>query len=86
MNCQLVGITFTARDGRQSQLEAVYIRGSQIRLGGAAAAVVDLARFFVLPDMLKNAPMFRKAKGAAGRGKVAILRAQGMIILAENVP
>ena len=39
-------------------MENVYIRGSKIR-------------FFVLPDMLKNAPMFQKVQGkggGAGRG------------------
>ncbi|XP_072024230.1 small nuclear ribonucleoprotein Sm D3-like [Amphiura filiformis] len=65
MNCQMANITVTYRDGRVAQLEHVYIRGSKIR-------------FLILPDMLKNAPMFKKAgvKGAAGRGKSAILRAQ----------
>jgi small nuclear ribonucleoprotein D3 len=66
MNCQMANITVTYRDGRVAQLENVYIRGSKIR-------------FFVLPDMLKNAPMFKKVQGkggGAGRGKSAILRAQ----------
>ncbi|KAK6192154.1 hypothetical protein SNE40_003680 [Patella caerulea] len=67
MNCQMNNITVTYRDGRVAQLENVYIRGSKIR-------------FLILPDMLKNAPMFKKvSKGsgsAAGRGKSAILRAQ----------
>ena len=67
MNCQMSNITVTCRDGRVSQLENVYIRGSKIR-------------FLILPDMLKNAPMFKKVQsrgGVAGRGKSAILRAQG---------
>ncbi|PIK56488.1 putative small nuclear ribonucleoprotein Sm D3-like [Apostichopus japonicus] len=64
MNCQMQSITVTYRDGRVAQLEHVFIRGSKIR-------------FLILPDMLKNAPMFKKQpKGAAGRGKSAILRAQ----------
>jgi len=67
MNCQMANITVTYRDGRVAQLENVYIRGSKIR-------------FFVLPDMLKNAPMFKKLQGKTGgagsRGKSAILRAQ----------
>lgn len=66
MNCQMSNITVTYRDGRVAQLENVYIRGSKIR-------------FLVLPDMLKNAPMFKKVQGrggGAGRGKSAILRAQ----------
>lgn len=68
MNCQMTQITVTYRDGRVAQLENVYIRGSKIR-------------FLILPDMLKNAPMFKRqgAKpGSAGRGKSAILRAQGL--------
>ena len=68
MNCQLENVQVTGRDGRPSALEAVYIRGSKVR-------------FFILPDMLKNAPMFQKkdlAKLAAkskavtlGRSKLA---------------
>jgi small nuclear ribonucleoprotein D3 len=69
MNCQLSGVTCFAKDGQASKLEHVYLRGSQIR-------------FVVLPDILKNAPMFKKVvqvkearekalkskpKGAAGR-------------------
>ena len=45
MNTQLANITVTYRDGRVAQLENVFVRGSKIRL-------------FILPDMLKNAPMF----------------------------
>lgn len=68
MNCQMNQITVTYRDGRMATLENVYIRGSKIR-------------FLILPDMLKNAPMFKNKAGnkagTAGRGKSAILRAQG---------
>lgn len=46
MNIQLRDITVTSRDGMVSHLEQVYVRGSHIRL-------------FILPDMLKHAPMFR---------------------------
>ncbi|KAG1973871.1 small nuclear ribonucleoprotein Sm D3 [Pimephales promelas] len=68
MNCQMANITVTYRDGRVSQLEQVYIRGSKIR-------------FLILPDMLKNAPMLKSMKNknqaaGAGRGKAAILKAQ----------
>lgn len=67
MNCQMTQINVTYRDGRVCQLENVYIRGSKIR-------------FLILPDMLKNAPMFKRQTkaGTAGRGKSAILRAQGI--------
>jgi small nuclear ribonucleoprotein (snRNP)-like protein len=43
-NISLREITVTARDGRVSQLEQVYIRGSMVR-------------YFIVPDMLANAPM-----------------------------
>ena len=65
MNCLMGNITVTYRDGRTAQLEQVYIRGSKIR-------------FLILPDMLKNAPMFKNIKGTKatqGRGKTAIIRA-----------
>ncbi len=70
MNVQLKDVTYTARDGRVSQLEQVYLRGSQVR-------------YFIVPDMLKNAPMFKniatggKGKGIGlGRGKATVARAQ----------
>ena len=44
LNISLREITVTGRDGRVSQLDQVYIRGSMIR-------------FFIVPDMLQNAPM-----------------------------
>ncbi|PWA03006.1 hypothetical protein BB558_000844 [Smittium angustum] len=47
MNIQLRNITVTERDGRTLHLEQAYIRGSH-------------ARFFIVPDMLKNAPMFKR--------------------------
>ena len=40
MNCHMQNITLTARDGKVSKLEYVYIRGSKIR-------------FMIVPDMLK---------------------------------
>jgi small nuclear ribonucleoprotein D3 len=75
MNCQMINVTVTYRDGRVAQLENVYIRGSKIR-------------FLILPDMLKNAPMFKrqgnKGTGGAGRGKSAILRAQGSVKIPQH--
>ncbi|GMQ07247.1 hypothetical protein CsSME_00051522 [Camellia sinensis var. sinensis] len=59
-------------DGKVSQLEHVFIRGSKVR-------------FMVIPDMLKNAPMFKhlesriKGKGSAigvGRGRAVAMRAR----------
>ena len=71
-NCQLENITFTVKDGKVSQLEHVFIRGSKVR-------------FMVIPDMRKNAPMFKrldariKGKGSAlgvGRGRAVAMRAR----------
>ncbi|KAJ7567510.1 hypothetical protein O6H91_02G151100 [Diphasiastrum complanatum] len=72
-NCQLENINFTAKDGKVSQLEHVFIRGSKVR-------------FMIIPDMLKNAPMFKrleskiKGRGAGGlgvgRGRAVALRAK----------
>ena len=42
MNVQLKDITVTARDGRVSHLDQVYIRGSHVK-------------FFIVPDMLRFA-------------------------------
>lgn len=50
MNCQMANVTLTSRDGRVMQVEQIFIRGSMIR-------------FFILPDMLKNAPMFKVKPG-----------------------
>lgn len=74
MNCQMTQITVTYRDGRTANLENVYIRGSKIR-------------FMILPDMLKNAPMFKKQgpkSGTAGRGKSAMIRAQSKCFRTES--
>ncbi|CAD6196734.1 unnamed protein product [Caenorhabditis auriculariae] len=59
MNCQVADAIVTFRDGRSHQLDNVFVRGNKIR-------------FMILPDMLKNAPMFknigRAQKGAVGMG------------------
>lgn len=71
MNINMSSVHVTYRDGTTSNLENVYIRGSKMR-------------FFILPDMLKNAPMFKKSgpkTGGASRGKSGILRAQGIYFL-----
>ncbi|CAO3625862.1 unnamed protein product [Cunninghamella echinulata] len=46
----------TTRDGRVSQLDQVYIRGSSVQ-------------FFIVPDMLKNAPMFKRVSPSAMKGR-----------------
>eukprot|EP00002_Diphylleia_rotans_P040620 TRINITY_DN9671_c0_g4_i1.p1 TRINITY_DN9671_c0_g4~~TRINITY_DN9671_c0_g4_i1.p1 ORF type:complete len:121 (+),score=25.83 TRINITY_DN9671_c0_g4_i1:61-423(+) len=58
MNLQLTEVTATGRDGRISKLDQVFLRGSKVR-------------FVIVPDMLRNAPMFKNvgAKGTTrGRG------------------
>lgn len=47
MNCQLSDVTRTARDGQKTPLAACFIRGSQVR-------------FLIMPDILKNAPVFKR--------------------------
>lgn len=54
MNCKLQEITLTLKDGSTHPLEQAYIRGSHIR-------------FVILPNILRNAPMFRKDLVKAGR-------------------
>lgn len=49
MNVQLRRVTQTRRDGKVSNLEHVFIRGSKIR-------------FFILPDILASAPMFKRVE------------------------
>ncbi|PWN53424.1 Sm-like ribonucleo protein [Violaceomyces palustris] len=71
LNVAMKEITVTARDGKQTHLENCYIRGSMIR-------------FIIVPDMLQQAPMFKrvgpnamKGRGiGSARGRATILRAQ----------
>mmetsp|Transcript_26330 Transcript_26330/g.52869 ORF Transcript_26330/g.52869 Transcript_26330/m.52869 type:complete len:138 (-) Transcript_26330:388-801(-) len=66
MNVHLSNATKTAKDGRISTLSNVFLRGSHVR-------------FMVLPDILKNAPFFKKietkqqkqASAKAGKAKQA---------------
>jgi len=56
----------TGRDGRVTSLDRAFIRGSQVR-------------FVIVPDMLKNAPMFKrtdKTRGL-GLGRAVALRGRG---------
>lgn len=91
MNCELVNVSFTVRqrerrergrgstrefsslfrllqgkDGQKSPMERVFIRGSNVR-------------FVIMPDMLANAPMFKKfgQKAAALPGSAAAAGARG---------
>jgi small nuclear ribonucleoprotein D3 len=54
----------TSKDGRETKLEHVFLRGGQIK-------------YIVLPDLLKNAPIFKKvlqmkAKKVDATGKAAV--------------
>lgn len=72
MSVSLTNVTVTQRDGRVTQLDQVYIRGATIR-------------FFIVPDMLSQAPMFKRGatrgRGiGAARGRATIQRAQGELL------
>jgi len=65
MNCHLSNCTKTGKDGRVTTLANCFLRGSHVR-------------FMVLPDILKNAPFFKKidtkankARSSAGKAKTA---------------
>ncbi|KAK2954586.1 putative Small nuclear ribonucleoprotein SmD3a [Blattamonas nauphoetae] len=56
MNCRLEGVILTQADGSTVRLNNVYLRGSFIV-------------FFIFPDMLRNAPMFKNLeKPTKGQG------------------
>jgi len=56
MNVMLSKVQHTARDSRVSELSNVFLRGSQIR-------------FVQLPEILKDAPMFKKVQATAAKAK-----------------
>jgi len=58
-NVQLLGVTMTARNGQVRRFEHIFIRGSHVR-------------FFVIPDMLRLAPLFKNARGLKGSGDVKV--------------
>ena len=57
MNCLMESVKVTARDGSLTQLDQVFLKGSQIR-------------FFVIPDALRHAPFLKNLEmgGRGGRG------------------
>eukprot|EP01061_Rhynchopus_euleeides_P027685 TRINITY_DN45007_c0_g1_i1.p2 TRINITY_DN45007_c0_g1~~TRINITY_DN45007_c0_g1_i1.p2 ORF type:complete len:102 (+),score=23.78 TRINITY_DN45007_c0_g1_i1:201-506(+) len=55
MNVKLSSLTMTKKDGQTLSMEQVFLRGSKVR-------------FFILPDMLRNAPMFKQI-GESSRGR-----------------
>jgi len=83
MNCQISNVHVTYRDGRTNELDLVFIRGSKIR-------------FLILPDMLKNAPMFKRGGKTGGgaaaggittgaRGKATLMRGASKLRLKMNI-
>ena len=46
-NVQLSNVTATGRDGKVTHMEHIFVRGSRVR-------------FVIVPDLLKNAPMFKR--------------------------
>ena len=60
MNCSMTNVTMTGRDGSITTLEQVFIRGG-------------LISFVIIPDILKNAPMFKRIDPKQG-----ILRGKGV--------
>jgi small nuclear ribonucleoprotein D3 len=49
MNVHLSKVVMVGRDGQSRKLESVFLRGSTVR-------------YFVLPDILKEAPIFKKVQ------------------------
>ncbi|WFD39172.1 small nuclear ribonucleoprotein Sm D3 [Malassezia japonica] len=78
-NITMKEITVTARDGKQTHLDSVYIRGNMIR-------------FMVVPDMLQQAPMFKrvgpnamKGRGiGSARGRATIMRGTYLLLTQRN--
>lgn len=64
MNVSLSEVIRTARNGQISRLPSVYLRGSSIR-------------FIALPDLLKNAPIFKKVATLKRKMEEAQLQRQG---------
>ena len=60
MNMRLDDVFVTGKDGKQYHLDQVFLRGSQVR-------------FIIIPDMLKNSPMFKRISNQAKKGKNALL-------------
>lgn len=62
MNCFLEEVTVIKKDGKQTLLEQVYIRGGSVC-------------FMIFPDMLKYAPIFKINKSKAKTSFATIRRA-----------
>jgi small nuclear ribonucleoprotein D3 len=74
MNVQLRRVTLTHRDGRVSTLEHIFIRGSSVR-------------FVVMPDILSNAPMFKRVQAVKdGNQSEALGLGRGRGYAANSAP
>lgn len=77
MDCKLTNVTFTDTSGTESYLNNAYVRGRKIVI-------------VILPDMPNNAPVFNSGGNngnvGAGRGKSAILSAQGSSLFTYFLP
>lgn len=58
MNCHLSAVTARSKSGKVARMDHVFLRGSAVR-------------FIVLPDMLKNAPLFKRVEEAKERVEAA---------------
>jgi small nuclear ribonucleoprotein D3 len=58
-NVQLLGVTMTARNGQVRPFEHIFIRGSHVL-------------FFVVPEMLRLAPLFKNGRGLRRGGEVKV--------------
>ena len=75
MNVRLDDVKMTSKDGKVTHLDQLYLRGSQIK-------------FIIVPDMLKNSPMFKKIKNQTKAAKQANI-AKGKVrekLLTTNIP
>lgn len=63
MNCRIDSCHLTTKDGSTAYLDQAYLRGSQIR-------------FIIVPEMFKNAPMFKRVKELAKGKNQAVYRAK----------
>lgn len=61
MNCRLENADMIHKQGMKQHFDQVYLRGSQIK-------------FVVVPDMFKNAPMFKRVKAQSKTRNAALLR------------
>jgi small nuclear ribonucleoprotein D3 len=71
MNCRIDSCHLTTKDGQSAFMEQVYLRGAQIR-------------FFIVPDMFKNAPMFKRVRELAKGKTQAQLRAKAQRVRGKH--